>query len=104
MAVDVIRRRHRELQDLSLHYSHISSLLSYATETLSHMSEAWEDVLLTMDIKLAQYSTVRTLVRENFLFLFCFLFSDFERRSQRGRRTAGFTGLWEGKVSILLVI
>ncbi|CAI8031695.1 Anaphase-promoting complex subunit 4 [Geodia barretti] len=57
MSVDLIRERYCELQHLSLLYSHVSSLLHYTSDTLRCMTEAWEDVLLTMDIKLAKYST-----------------------------------------------
>ena len=50
--------RCRELRHLSLHYSHVCCLLDYTSDTLRCMHEAWEDILLTVDAKLAQYSKV----------------------------------------------
>ena len=56
--VSLIHQRCRELQHLALLYAHICSLLDYAGATLRCMHEAWEDLLLMVDAKLARYSTV----------------------------------------------
>lgn len=56
--VSLLHQRCRELHHLALHHSHISSLLDYASATLRCMHEAWEDLLLMVDAKLARYSTV----------------------------------------------
>jgi hypothetical protein len=56
--VSLIHQRCRELQHLALLYAHIHSLLDYASATLRCMHNAWEDLLLMVDAKLARYSTV----------------------------------------------
>ena len=73
MSVDLIRERYCELQHLSLLYSHVSSLLHYTSDTLRCMTEAWEDVLLTMDMKLAKYSTVSPTEYYNYTLLLRFM-------------------------------
>ena len=55
----LITERSHELQHLALKFGHISSLLEYMSSTLKSMHEAWEDLLLMMDSKLASYASVR---------------------------------------------
>ena len=39
-------------------FGHIAALLDYMNATLKSMHEAWEDLLLMMETKLANYSSV----------------------------------------------
>ena len=54
----LISARSHELKHLALKFGQIGSLLEYMSATLKSMHEAWEDVLLMMDAKLAGYSRV----------------------------------------------
>ena len=54
----LVAMRFHELQYLALKFGHISSLLEYMSASLKCMHEAWEDLLLMMDTKLASYASV----------------------------------------------
>ena len=43
-------------------FRHIQSLVSYMAKEMKTMQELWEDLLLALDIKLANYSTVGLFV------------------------------------------
>lgn len=65
--------RSEELNVLSLKYGHIASIMSYLDGTFAAMSEAWEDMLVEMDLHLQKYANSlgpETSVSEEFLTLF----------------------------------
>lgn len=47
---------YREIQILAAKYGKVSSLMTYLDATITAMSEAWEDILLEMDSKLAMFA------------------------------------------------
>ena len=47
-----------ELKHVALMFGHVASLLDYMNSALKSMHEAWEDLLLMMDSKLATYASV----------------------------------------------
>ena len=61
LKTSLVYARSLELQHLALKFGQVGSLLEYMSATLKSMHEAWEDVLLMMDTKLATYSSVRQL-------------------------------------------
>ena len=82
--VGLIRVQHQVLRHLALHFSHMSSLLRYATETLHCMEEAWEDLLLVVDAKLAEYSKVSRTLFDICFAVLSFVVLDAERRKNSG--------------------
>lgn len=46
-----------ELSILSSKYSVLEGMMNYMSDTLKQISEAWEEILLEMDIKLASYAS-----------------------------------------------
>uniref|UniRef100_A0A2R5LB43 Anaphase-promoting complex subunit 4 n=1 Tax=Ornithodoros turicata TaxID=34597 RepID=A0A2R5LB43_9ACAR len=55
-SVPLLQKKSRELQVVALKYGQISSLLSYLSSTIMAITEAWEDILLEIDSKLAKYA------------------------------------------------
>ncbi|XP_063233204.1 anaphase-promoting complex subunit 4 [Bacillus rossius redtenbacheri] len=53
----VFLERSAELQALALKHGHIVDLLGYASQTMHAITEAWENILLEMDSKLASYAS-----------------------------------------------
>ncbi len=49
-----------ELRHTALMFGQITALLDYINSALKSMYEAWEDLLITMESKLAAYATVST--------------------------------------------
>ncbi len=56
--MSIIKRKKNELQYLVLKYGQIVATGQYIEETIQAMADSWEDSLLTVDRKLAQYSQV----------------------------------------------
>lgn len=46
-----------ELHALALKHGHIASLLGYLSQTMNSITEAWENILVEMDSKLASYAS-----------------------------------------------
>ena len=46
-----------ELSVLSSKFSVVEGMMNYMSDTLKQISEAWEEILLEMDIKLASYAS-----------------------------------------------
>ncbi|KAK7790646.1 hypothetical protein R5R35_006539 [Gryllus longicercus] len=46
-----------ELHSLALKHGHIASLLGYLSQTMNSITEAWENILVEMDSKLATYAS-----------------------------------------------
>lgn len=54
--VPLLQKKVRELQVVALKYGQIASLLGYLSLTITAITEAWEDILLEIDSKLANYA------------------------------------------------
>ncbi|XP_014664104.1 PREDICTED: anaphase-promoting complex subunit 4-like, partial [Priapulus caudatus] len=54
--MDLLCKRHMEIQILASKFGQISSLMAYLDATITAMTEAWEDILLEMDLKLAKFA------------------------------------------------
>nr|CAD7602518.1 unnamed protein product [Timema genevievae] len=52
----IFTERSTELRSLALKHAHIISLMRYLSQTMHSITEAWENILLEMDIKLASYA------------------------------------------------
>ncbi|XP_066278260.1 anaphase-promoting complex subunit 4-like [Branchiostoma lanceolatum] len=52
----LLATRSQELATLGMKYGQIATILGYMENTLRSMSEAWEDILLEMDNKLAKFA------------------------------------------------
>nr|CAD7258211.1 unnamed protein product [Timema shepardi] len=52
----ILTERSTELRSLALKHAHIISLMRYLSQTMHSITEAWENILLEMDIKLASYA------------------------------------------------
>ncbi|XP_041370961.1 anaphase-promoting complex subunit 4-like [Gigantopelta aegis] len=52
----LLASRHKELRLLALKYGQITTLIGYLQLTIQQMSEAWEDILMTMDTKLLTFA------------------------------------------------
>ena len=53
----ILACRHRELQALAYRYGKIYGLLMYASQTITLLTEAWENILLELDGKLSKYAS-----------------------------------------------
>lgn len=72
-----LREKRGELRMVALKYGQIASLVTYLTSTMSSIKEAWEDILLEVDSKLANYAqekrrTSSGTVSDDFLELLMF--------------------------------
>ena len=56
MSTPLVGQRSAELRHMAFKFGQFSSLLEYMRGTLTAMHEAWEDVLVMMDTKLASYA------------------------------------------------
>lgn len=56
LRTDLLNQHKQELQVVSSKYCQISSLMAYMDSTIAAMKEAWEDILLEMDLKLASFA------------------------------------------------
>ncbi|XP_075545820.1 anaphase-promoting complex subunit 4 [Dermacentor variabilis] len=75
--VPQLREKRGELRMVALKYGQIASLATYLTSTMSSIKEAWEDILLEVDSKLANYAqekrrTSSGTVSDDFLELLMF--------------------------------
>ncbi|XP_035673981.1 anaphase-promoting complex subunit 4-like [Branchiostoma floridae] len=52
----LLATRSQELATLAMKYGQVATILGYMENTLRSMSEAWEDILLEMDNKLAKFA------------------------------------------------
>ncbi|XP_045626150.1 anaphase-promoting complex subunit 4 [Procambarus clarkii] len=52
----ILACRHQELRALAYRYGQICGLMTYASHTLTLLAEAWENILLELDLKLATYA------------------------------------------------
>ncbi|XP_071539461.1 anaphase-promoting complex subunit 4 [Panulirus ornatus] len=53
----ILSCRHQELRALAYRYGQIYGLMTYASHTLTLLAEAWESILLELDLKLATYAS-----------------------------------------------
>ncbi|KAH6936315.1 hypothetical protein HPB50_015828 [Hyalomma asiaticum] len=72
-----LREKQGELRILALKYGQVASLAGYLASTMSSIKEAWEDILLEVDSKLANYAqekrrTSSGTVSDDFLELLMF--------------------------------
>lgn len=56
LRTELLNQHKQELQVVSSKYCQISSLMAYLESTIAAMKEAWEDILLEMDLKLASFA------------------------------------------------
>ncbi|XP_065911804.1 anaphase-promoting complex subunit 4-like [Dysidea avara] len=73
--IPLLKPRISELSYIAIQFGYISSLIKYMNGVLQSMMEAWEDVLLMMDTKLADYASTlpegTTLADELLVLLAC---------------------------------
>lgn len=55
-SIPPLQQKSRELQIVALKYGQIASLAAYLASTMAAIREAWEDILLEVDSKLANYA------------------------------------------------
>ncbi|XP_066986916.1 anaphase-promoting complex subunit 4 [Macrobrachium rosenbergii] len=53
----ILACRHKELQALAYRYGKIYGLMMYASQTITLLTEAWENILLELDGKLSKYAS-----------------------------------------------
>ncbi|XP_077517919.1 anaphase-promoting complex subunit 4 [Amblyomma americanum] len=55
-AMPLLKEKRRELRIITLKYGQVTSLATYLAATMTSVKEAWEDILLEVDSKLANYA------------------------------------------------